>query len=93
VNSGAEVRQPAYAWGQWVIAVDDLINDGSYPGRRENELLAARGALGEIVKIGHAPDLNEPVYLVEFDGCVLGCLEVELLAAPVGVRPVIGASA
>lgn len=84
---GLEPREAAYAWGQRVIALDDLHNDGSYPDRPEDALLAARGAVGEIVNIGHAPDLNEPVYLVQFDGCVVGCLEIELVPAPPGLLP------
>jgi nitrogen fixation protein NifZ len=85
--SGIELREPAYAWGQRVIALDDLVNDGSYPDRPENSLLAARGSVGEVVKVGHAQDLNEPVYLVQFEGCVVGCLEIELVPAPPGLLP------
>jgi nitrogen fixation protein NifZ len=84
---GLEPREPAYAWGQRVIALDDLVNDGSYPERDEDALLAARGAVGEIVNIGQAPDLNEPVYLVQFPDCVVGCLEIELAPAPLGLLP------
>jgi len=84
---GLEPRTAAYAWGQRVIALDDLVNDGSYPDRPQDALLAARGSIGEIVNIGHAPDLNEPVYLVQFDGCVVGCLEIELVPAPLGLLP------
>lgn len=83
----AEPREPAYAWGQRVVALDDLVNDGSYPERAEDALLAARGSVGEVIKIGLAHDLNEPVYLVQFDDCVVGCLEIELVPAPRGWRP------
>ena len=82
-----EPRTALYAWGQRVIALDDLINDGSHPEREPDALLAARGSLGEIVNIGHAPDLNEPVYLVQFADCVVGCLEIELVPAPLGLLP------
>jgi nitrogen fixation protein NifZ len=82
---GVELRQPCYAWGQRVIALDDLLNDGSHPEREVDALLAARGSVGEIVKIGHAQELNEPVYLVQFDGCIVGCLEIELIPAPAGL--------
>lgn len=85
--SGIELREPAYAWGQRVIALDDLVNDGSYPDRPLEALLAARGSVGEVVNIGHATDLNEPVYLVQFDDCVVGCLEIELVPAPRGLLP------
>ena len=87
---GLEPRAPAYAWGQRVIALDDLLNDGSYPDRPADALLAARGSVGEVVNIGHASDWNEPVYLVQFDGCVLGCLEIELVPAPLGLLPETG---
>ncbi len=85
--TGAEPRMAVYAWGQRVIALDDLLNDGSYPDRPQDDLLAARGSVGEVVNIGHAPDLNEPVYLVQFDDCVVGCLEIELVPAPLGLLP------
>jgi len=84
---GLEPRAPAYAWGQRVIALDDLVNDGSYPERASDALLAARGTVGEVVNIGHAPELNEPVYLVQFADCVVGCLEIELVPAPPGLLP------
>ncbi|MCM2342393.1 nitrogen fixation protein NifZ [Rhodoferax sp.] len=87
---GLEPRAPAYAWGQRVIALDDLVNDGSYPDRPVDALLAARGSVGEVVNVGHAPELNEPVYLVQFDGCVVGCLEIELVPAPPGLLPETG---
>lgn len=84
---GLELREPAYAWGQRVVALDDLLNDGSYPDRPEDALLAARGTVGEIVKIGHAEEINEPVYLVQFADCVVGCLEIELVPVPHGWVP------
>jgi len=85
--SGIELREPVYAWGQRVIALDDLFNDGSYPERPEDALLAARGSVGEVVNVGHATELNEPVYLVQFKDCVVGCLEIELVPAPLGLLP------
>lgn len=83
----AEPRTPVYAWGQRVVALDDLVNDGSHPGRAPDALLAARGDVGEVVNIGHATEVNEPVYLVDFGGCVVGCLEIELAPVPEGWRP------
>lgn len=87
VLPGLEPRAPAYAWGQRVMALDDLINDGSHPERAPDALLAERGSLGEIVNIGYASDLNEPVYLVQFVDCVVGCLEMELAPVPPGLLP------
>lgn len=83
-----EPRTPVYAWGQRVVALDDLVNDGSHPEREPEALLAARGDVGEVVNIGHASEINEPVYLVDFGGCVVGCLEVELAPVPAGWVPV-----
>jgi nitrogen fixation protein NifZ len=85
--NGIEPRAPIYAWGQRVIALDDLVNDGSYPERPADALLVERGVVGEIVNIGHAVEENEPVYLVEFPGCVVGCLEDEIVPAPKGLLP------
>ena len=84
---GLDPREPVYAWGQRVIALDNLLNDGSYPDKQHDALLAARGSVGEIVNIGYAPELDEPVYLVQFAGCVVGCLEIELVPAPPGLIP------
>jgi nitrogen fixation protein NifZ len=83
----AEPRAPQYAWGQRVIALYDLFNDGSHPERAEDALLAARGTVGEIVNIGHATEENEPIYLVDFIDCVVGCLEDEIIPAPHGLLP------
>ena len=33
VSDFAEPRAPVYAWGQRVVALDDLVNDGSHPER------------------------------------------------------------
>ena len=82
-----EIREPAYAWGQRVIAIDDLVNDGSHPERAADAVLAARGDVGEIVNMGHAQEINEPVYLVQFRDCVVGCLEIELVPVPAGWLP------
>ena len=79
-----EPREPVYAWGQRVVALDDLVNDGSHPEREPGALLAARGDVGEVVNIGHASEINEPVYLVDFGRCVVGCLEIELAPVPAG---------
>ena len=74
-------RLPRFEWGQRVRAAIDLFNDGSYPDAEEGALLVPAGGLGEIVQIGHHAEANVPVYLVEFDGRVLGCLEEELSLA------------
>ncbi|MDF1484066.1 nitrogen fixation protein NifZ [Ramlibacter sp. H39-3-26] len=85
-----EPRGALYAWGQRVIALDDLVNDGSHPARPAGAVLAVQGAVGEIVNVGHATQQNEPVYLVEFGGCVIGCMEEEIAPAPPGLLPETG---
>ncbi|HEY0201948.1 MAG TPA: nitrogen fixation protein NifZ [Burkholderiaceae bacterium] len=86
--SGIEQRAAQYAWGQRVVALDDLVNDGSYPDHPANAVLAERGSVGEIVNVGHAVETNEPVYLVEFNGrLVVGCMEEEIAPAPAGLLP------
>ncbi|MDF0378690.1 nitrogen fixation protein NifZ [Methylophilus sp. YYY-1] len=90
VNAGAslagfnlrEPRTPRFQWGQPVMTLVDLLNDGSYPDLAEAALLAEAGARGEVVNVGMVEDSGIPVYLVEFaDGKVIGVLEEEL--APV----------
>jgi nitrogen fixation protein NifZ len=74
-------RLPRFEWGQRVRAAIDLFNDGSHPEAAEGALMVPAGGLGEIVQIGHHAEANVPVYLVDFDGRVLGCLEEELSLA------------
>ena len=74
-----DIREPKYQWGQRVVAVADLVNDGSYPDAPPEALLVAGGTEGEIVNTGMHTDSNTPIYLVEFPGGkVLGCLEEEI---------------
>lgn len=76
-------REPLYDWGEHVVATEDLFNDGSHPHAPEGALLIPAGTPGVVSRVGHAPDVNEPVYLVEFPGSVMvGCFEDEI--APVG---------
>ena len=74
-------RLPRFEWGQRVRAAVDLVNDGSHPEAAEGALMVPAGGLGESVQIGHHAEANVPVYLVDFDGRVLGCLEEELSLA------------
>lgn len=74
-----EPRLPKYQWGQRVRCLIDLVNDGSYPNAEEDALLAAAGAIGEIVQVGSHVDSQTPVYIVEFEEkYVIGCLEEEI---------------
>jgi nitrogen fixation protein NifZ len=74
-----EPREAQYKWGQQVVALVDLVNDGTYPDLPADAVLAEVGSEGEIVQIGHHTETNQPVYMVEFDGLVIGCLEEEIL--------------
>jgi nitrogen fixation protein NifZ len=74
-----DIREPKYQWGQAVIAVADLVNDGSYPEAEQDALLVASGSRGEVVQTGMHEESNTPIYIVEFpDGRVIGCLEEEI---------------
>ncbi len=87
-----EPRTPRYQWGQRVAATIDLLNDGSYPEQPPQAVLAGRGELGEVVQVGHHVEANLPIYLVEFGGRVIGCLEEEIEAAAAEVPPGAGAT-
>ena len=73
--------QMKYDWGQRVRATIDLVNDGSYPERADDELLVKSGATGEVVNVGTHTETETVVYLVEFSPqLVIGCLEDEIEA-------------
>jgi len=74
-----EPREALYQWGQRVVALVDLINDGTYPERPDEAVLAEVGSEGEIVQVGHHEEANQPVYMVDFDGTVVGCVEEEIM--------------
>ncbi len=68
-----------FDWGQRVRATRDLVNDGSYPDRSDEELLVKSGDTGEIVNIGLHVESETTVYLVEFASkLVVGCLADEI---------------
>lgn len=74
-----EPREPLYQWGQQVVALVDLVNDGTHPDHPEDAVLAEIGSEGEIVQVGRHVEANQPVYMVDFNGIVIGCLEEEIL--------------
>lgn len=74
-----DIREAKFQWGQAVVAVADLVNDGSYPDMAADALLVAGGSKGEVVQTGLHEESNTPVYIVEFaGGKVVGCLEHEI---------------
>lgn len=74
-----EPREPQYQWGQKVVALVDLLNDGTYPDQPDGAVLVELGCEGEIVQVGHHEEANQPVYMVDFDGLVIGCIEEEIM--------------
>jgi nitrogen fixation protein NifZ len=74
-----EPRDPRYQWGQRVVSLSDMFNDGSYPDKLEDELLVAVGNEGDIVQVGVHEESQQPVYMVDFDGLVVGCMEEEIV--------------
>jgi nitrogen fixation protein NifZ len=82
-----DVREAKYPWGQAVVAMVDLYNDGSVPDAPEDALLVVAGGPGEIVQVGHHTEANLPIYMVDFGVAVLGCLEEEIAPQPVEAAP------
>ena len=84
-----EPREPRFQWGQSVVALVDIYNDGSMPEIAEDLLLVVAGGPGEIVQVGHHEDANVPVYMVDFGVAVIGCMEEEIARddEPVGALP------
>lgn len=74
-----EQREPVYDWGQRVVALEDMVNDGSHPEQPADAVLVERGSEGEIVQAGLHEASGQPVYMVDFDGLVVGCLEEEIM--------------
>lgn len=73
-------RTPKFEWGQRVKALEDLVNDGGFPGVPTDAVLVSAGQQGEIVQVGRHEETNTPVYLVEFSpDRVVGCLEEEIV--------------
>ncbi|MCG3185892.1 MAG: hypothetical protein IOMNBAOH_00415 [Rhodocyclaceae bacterium] len=76
------LRTARYGEGDEVVALSDLLNDGSYPGAGDNVLLVEAGRRGIVVQVGMHVDSRTPIYMVEFaGGTVLGCLEEEIMPA------------
>lgn len=83
-----DIHQPKFQWGQQVVALIDLVNDGSYPDASQDALLVASGSQGEVVQTGMHEESNTPIYLVEFpNGKVIGCLEAEIAPAAKAASP------
>lgn len=77
----APVDGPAYQWGQRVVALCDLFNDGSFPDAPDGAPLVEVGSEGEVVQVGVHEASQQPVYMVDFDGRVVGCEEPEIMLA------------
>lgn len=77
--------------GDLVFAAHAIHNDGSIPTLEDNALLAAPGARGVVLNIGHLEhDEEKIVFLVRFEtgqessylGPAVGCWEEDLSAGP-----------
>lgn len=74
-------QAPAYQWGQRVVALCDLFNDGSFPDAQAGAVLVEVGSEGEVVQVGVHEASQQAVYMVDFGGRVVGCEEPELMLA------------
>lgn len=76
-----EPALPRFRWGQRVVSLSDLLNDGSYPDVPDAALLVPGGTVGEVVQIGVHVESGTNVYMVEFgERRVVGCREDEIVA-------------
>lgn len=66
---------------QPVRAARDLLNDGSHPGSEVDTLLVPAGVGGRVLRVGRHEDSGLAVYLVDFEGCLLGCIDDDLVVA------------
>lgn len=76
-----DLHIPKFRIDQRVRARVELRNDGSHPQVAADALLAGAGAWGVILRVGRHAEAGIDVYLVEFDGVVLGCTEDEIADA------------
>ena len=76
-----DAHQPKFRIHQRVVALQDLVNDGSYPDAAADELLVASGSCGDVVRIGRHTETAAFIYVIDFGRRVLGCVEHELDAA------------
>lgn len=81
-----EVEATELLPGEIVRAAEDIYNDGGVPDLPEGALLAAAGARGVVVKVGHVEAMQDvAIYLVRFQGAdevlgpPVGCLGEELV--------------
>jgi nitrogen fixation protein NifZ len=80
--------------GDCVYAREAIENDGGMPDLPNHALVAAAGARGVIVQVGHTEaDPRQTLYAVRFEdaeghlGAVVGCLPEELLPAEEQISP------
>lgn len=66
-----------YRWGDKVKVMNDIWNDGSYPGVEENEVLVFQGQQGHVLQVGK-DEGGKFLYVVEFGDKLVGCFEEEL---------------
>jgi len=72
--------------GDIIYANKDIVNDGSMPEAKSQEILAKEGTRGVLVNTGHYEEFPETtLYLVRFEdtskelGLAVTCLEDELV--------------
>ncbi|GAB2190317.1 hypothetical protein MAH1_19250 [Sessilibacter sp. MAH1] len=54
--------------GDTIFATKDILNDGSFPEKAEEELLVSKGTRGVIVNFGHLEENeDQEIFLVQFE--------------------------
>ncbi|WP_432452905.1 MULTISPECIES: nitrogen fixation protein NifZ [unclassified Agarivorans] len=77
-----------FGYGCKVRVIENIRNDGSFPGCKKGALLVRRGATGYVRQSGYHLQ-NQIVYQVQFlsRGLTIGCKEVELMDAELVWQP------
>lgn len=77
-----------FGYGCKVRVVENIRNDGSFPGCKKGALLVRRGATGYVRQSGYYLQ-NQIVYQIQFlnKGLTIGCKETELIDAELVWQP------
>ena len=83
------MSQPLFADGDAVRVIRTVRDDGTYPGANRGEVLIRRGNIGYVCDIGTflQDQIVYSVHFLEAGGRIIGCRDVELIAADAPWNP------